>query len=166
MTRKSDCDHSPSFIPPVIAILILSVAFVTLAQTTSTGRHPAKQAVTSALPDAAPSPVSEPVTKAGRATGGGLRNALQGASPLNENLPFFLPPAQYFVANTSGIPLTAVAIADLNGDGYPDIVARQSSIILIAVTGTGERSKYCWATVTEPSAPGNLSARVEIGLRQ
>ncbi len=105
------------------AVVILSVDSITLAQMPVGGPSVNHAVASTQSHGAAPSQVSPPGTDAGRAAVSGPRKALTGASPLDETLPFFLPPAQYFAANTSGIPLTVVAIADLNRDGHPDIVA-------------------------------------------
>ena len=120
------------------AIAILSVDSITMAQMPVESKS-VKHAVTSAQSHgAAPSQVSPPGTNAGRAVLSARPMALLDADPLNDNLPYFLPPVYYPAADyTGGIPLTAVVIADLNGDGYPDIVAATVFYYPFCGNGTG-----------------------------
>ena len=142
MTRKSGWNHSPSFIPPVIAILILSIAFGVLAQTTGAGQRFAGDAVVSAPQDAgalAQVLWGSPMPKARDAGRVPMlrsqRNELD-AGPTGSIPLIFLPAAIY----SSGEPETdSVAVADVNDDGKPDIVlANFISGLVSVLLGNGD----------------------------
>ncbi len=122
MKRKFSCDHSLSVVVPLIAILILLIAAAVLAQTSGTGQTNGEATAVFAqaersLPTwagAGSSPVSRSQTKR------------HGARPLDGELPLFLPAVTYDSGGLScygqGIPFRWVAVADVNGDGKPDVV--------------------------------------------
>src|SRR5450755_1972475 len=118
MTRKLNRNYSLSLVVPFVAILTTLITAAVLAQTSGAGQRSARPAAVSTRQDA--------------------------AVPMGQNPPVFLPPVLYDSAEGWGPPL---AIADLNGDGNPDIVAGTSVLL-----GNG----HGW--FSPPVSPGGASS--------
>src|ERR1700676_4162534 len=98
MTRKDTRNTSVlRGITPFIAVLTIMIALTALAQTKGVGQTSGKSHAGGAPVAAAP------------ATFG----------PMKPFAPLFLPTVTY---DSGGLPASSVAVADLNGDGKPDLV--------------------------------------------
>jgi hypothetical protein len=126
MTRKLSRNYSLSAVVPFIAILTLLIAAAVLAQTSGAGQTAGKANTVLAPAEASTS------TQAGRSltplTDGNspLRRShmkRHGARPLDSVPPSFLPPVAY---DSGGWFASSAAVADVNGDGKPDIVVTNS----------------------------------------
>jgi len=119
MTRK--LTHSSLFsVVPLIAILIVSVALVTLAQMTGAGQRSAQHAVASARLDTGSPAIRSQKNKA-------------GAVPMDQNSPLFLAAVTYEAYGT-----LSVAVADVNVDGYLDVVVVNATGEVGVLLGNGD----------------------------
>ena len=105
---------------PLIAILVLSVALVTLAQMTRPGQRSAQHAVASAQLDTGSPAIRSQKNKA-------------GAVPMDQNPPLFLPAVTY-----EAYGALSVAVADVNGDGYLDVVVVNATGDIGVLLGNGD----------------------------
>jgi len=105
MTRKRIRNYSASFIFVAIAMAILALANATSAPLPSEGRQSSQNQLLPRSTDA-----------------GKVQRNSQTANLVQNNLPlpFFLPPVTY---SSGGLNIMAVAVADVNLDGKPDLVA-------------------------------------------
>jgi hypothetical protein len=125
MARRLTLNHSLGFAGTVIAILVLSVAFAALAQVAGGGQRSAKDEVISAHQDASvPSQAMQAQTVPGAH---GTQRALVSHSEaskdrtrsMDQGQPLFLPAVTY---SANALSTISAAVADVNGDGKPDIV--------------------------------------------
>ncbi|MGA9643097.1 MAG: FG-GAP-like repeat-containing protein [Terriglobales bacterium] len=139
MTRKFSRNYSLSAVVPFIAILTLLIAVAVLAQTSGSGQTSGKaNAVLAPAGTPASAQAQRPLTPwtdgAERSPGGGSQTKRRGARPLD--VPLFLPVVTYDSAGT--YPLS-VAVADVNGDGKPDLlVANSGSATVGVLLGNGD----------------------------
>ncbi len=146
--RKSRSHLSPRIVAgPLLVILIFLVAPAALAQAPSADRVSAKAKTCQA--NHAP--------------------AMQSASPMDSNAPFFLPPVNY----DSGGGSVALAIADVNGDHKPDLLVANGSGLLGVLLGNGDGTFQPVATynsnglqsssiaVADVNNDGNLDAIIQ-----
>jgi hypothetical protein len=119
MTRKLSRNYSRSVIPFVIAL----IAFVAPAQTPGGGQRSAQHAIAPARQDnGAPAQAVLPLPlpdagNSGSASEIRSHKSKHGAGPMDGN-PLFLPAVTY----STGGQTAGVAVADLNGDGRPDLI--------------------------------------------
>jgi hypothetical protein len=132
MRRKFSGNYSLSVVVPFVAVLIALVAMAALAQMPGAGQRPIQQAVLPVQQGAGAAgaaaqllqrPLLPGATNAGTAHASHPRAKRHGARPMDAG-PFFLPATLYDAGGTSGAyGIGAVAVvADVNGDGKPDIV--------------------------------------------
>ena len=125
MTRKVTRNYSLSVVIPFIGILIALIAGAVLAQTTGAGQPTGKLHVAPLTTD-----VNAPLQALQRSMlqrGGNvergpvrhLRTNRHGAHSMDSNPPMFLPAVTYYSGGSNPF---SVAVADLNGDGKPDLV--------------------------------------------
>ncbi len=123
MTRKLRRNYSLSVVVPFIAILILLIAAAVLAQTSGAGQRSAQQAVVpSQQGTGAPALqrlLSPGATNAERAPISHPQGKGYDAGPMDEVPPLFLPVVAY---SSGGLGPCSIAVADVNGDGKPDLV--------------------------------------------
>jgi Big-like domain-containing protein/VCBS repeat protein/FG-GAP repeat protein len=128
MTRKLNRNYSLSLVVPFIAILILLIAAAVLAQTSGAGQTTGQaNAVLAQAGTSAPAQAERPLMPwtdgAGSHHGSRSHTKQHRARPMDSNQPLFLPAVDYYSGgNDEGGGLRTVAVADLNGDGKPDIV--------------------------------------------
>jgi hypothetical protein len=140
MTRKSTRNDSPSVIAPFIAFLTLLIAATVLAQTSGVERTSGKAEVVTHPPLASPPAQAQrsliPWTDdAGRSPVGPSLPKPSSAGPLDLSPPLFLPAVFY----DSGGGAFSVAVADVNGDGKPDLlVANDMSCTVGVLLGNGD----------------------------
>jgi len=123
MTRKLSRSYALSAVVAVSVILTLLIAAATLAQTSGVGQATGQanavlaQAGTSEPAQAQPRLTSR--TGSGGSPVGHSHTRREGARPMDTNPPLFLPVVDY---SSGGYMATSVEIADVNGDGHPDLV--------------------------------------------
>jgi hypothetical protein len=149
MTRKLNRNYSLIVVVASVAILALLIAAAVRAQTSSADR-PSGQANTMLAPAGASAPAQaerplSPWTGAGSSPVSRSETKRHGAHPMDGNQPSFLPVVTY---NTGGYESNSVAVADVNGDGKPDLViancgscngspARDASVSVLLGNGDG-----------------------------
>jgi len=140
MTRKFSRNYSLSVVVPFIAILILLIATAALAQTSGAGPTSGKANAVLALAGVsalaqAERPLS-PWTGAGSSPVSRPHTKRHGAHPMDGGPPLFLPAVTY---PSGGAWPTSAAVADVNGDGKPDIVVANSGSNTVGVLlGNGD----------------------------
>jgi hypothetical protein len=125
MTRKLSRKYSLSVVASCIAVLTLLIAAAVLAQTTGADQTSRKaNAVLAPAGAFAPAQAERPLIPwtdgAGCFPVSRSQTKRQGPVPMDSNPPLFLPAVTYG-SGELGNP-TSVVIADVNGDGKPDIV--------------------------------------------
>lgn len=125
MTRTPIRNYSLSVVALFFAALTLLITAAVLAQTSVVGR-PSGQANavlapagTSAPAQAERRPLTPWTEGAGLFPVGRAQTKRQGAHPMDSNPPLFLPGVTY---GSGGYYASAVAVADVNGDGKPDLI--------------------------------------------
>ncbi len=124
MTRKPTRNYSLSVVALLIAVLTLLIGATMLAQTSGAGR-PSGQANAALVPAGTSAPLTAGRPLMPWTVGtvpfpvGRAQTKRQGAVPMDEIPPLFLPAVSY---DSGGGDATSVAVADLNGDGKPDLV--------------------------------------------
>ncbi len=125
MTRHSARKaHILSVVALVVAIVMILAAPTSLSQVWNAGLASGESSVVSAPPGAsAPAQAERPLTPwtdgAGPFSAGRSQTKRHGPVPMDSNPPLFLPAVAY---DSGGIRATSVAVADVNGDGKPDLV--------------------------------------------
>jgi hypothetical protein len=123
MTRKFSRNYSLSVVVPFVAVLILLIAVVVLAQTSGAGQPSVKAnevvapAGTSAVAQAE-RPLT-PWTGAGSSPVSRSHTKRHGARPMDLIPPLFMPAVDY---SSGGCEPKSIAVGDVNGDGKPDLV--------------------------------------------
>src|SRR5208282_4942900 len=139
MMRKLNRNYSLSVVVPFVAILTLLIAAAVLAQTPSADRPSGQaNAVLAPVGTSAPAQVERPLTPWTDGAGGSPVSHSQtkrhGARPMDGN-PLFLGVVDY---DSAGNGTCFVALADLNGDGKPDLlVANASGVAVLLGNGDG-----------------------------
>jgi Bacterial Ig-like domain (group 3)/FG-GAP-like repeat len=128
MTRKLTRNTSVlRGIAPFIAVLTIMIALAALAQTRGTGKVSGKSRATSGLRNVGGPLLAQerPVLLGGNSAerGAVVRSQSNGfaASAMGPSAPFFLPPVIYDPKGYGAVRVS-VAIADVNGDGKPDLL--------------------------------------------
>jgi hypothetical protein len=127
MTPEHSRNSSLGFIYTVIAILIVSVAFVAQAQLTASGQQSAQQAALSAWQDSPRSRVLQHlqhlalpgVNSAERAPAIRRQSDTLAVGGMASDMPLFISAATY---NSGGGGAFSVAVADVNNDDKPDMI--------------------------------------------
>jgi Bacterial Ig-like domain (group 3)/FG-GAP-like repeat len=140
MTRILTRNSSLSVVAAFFAILTLVIAAAVLAQTSGTGQSSGNaNAVLAPVGASAPAQAERPLspwTGAGSSPVVRPHTKRHGASLLASNLPLFLPMVEY--GSGGGLP-DSVAVADVNGDGKPDLlVANSGSSTVGVLLGNGD----------------------------
>src|SRR6266496_6715311 len=141
MTRKLTRNYSLSVVAGFFAILTLMIAADVLAQLTSADRLSGKATALFAQSEtSAPAQAERPLTPwtdgAGPFPVRRSQAKRHGAGPLDSNPPLFLPMVTY--GSGGGSP-DSVVVADLNGDGKPDLAAANSGLSTVDVLlGNGD----------------------------
>ena len=135
MKRKFGRNHSRRVVLPFFVILMILFTAAVLAQTSGAGQTTGRS--NTVLPPARAAAVAQTFTSstdtAGRSAVGPSHTKRHCAVPLDENPPLFLPAVAY----DTGSAVT-VAVADVNGDGKPDlVVATSGSVEVLLGNGDG-----------------------------
>jgi hypothetical protein len=123
MTRNFGRNNSLGVVLLFVAVLVVSVASVALAQLSGAGQRSAQKAVLPAQQDTGGPALQHQLppgaTNAERAPVSHLQGKGYGARPLDESPPLFLPVVTY---SSGGLAPCSIAVADVNGDLKPDLV--------------------------------------------
>jgi hypothetical protein len=140
MTRKLNRNYSLSVVVPFIAVLVLMIAAAVLAQTSGEGQTTGKP--NAVLAPAGTSALAQAERPLFRWTGDGsppvsrTDTKRHRARPLDGDQPLFQPAVTY--SSGGGGPIS-VAVADVNGDGNPDVlVANSGSNTVGVLLGNGD----------------------------
>jgi len=140
MTRKLNRNYSRSVVVPFIAVLVLMIAAAVLAQTSGEGQTTGKP--NAVLAPAGTSVLAQAERPLFRWTGNGSPPVIRTdtkrhrARPLDGDQPLFQPAVTY--SSGGGGPIS-VAVADVNGDGNPDVlVANSGSNTVGVLLGNGD----------------------------
>ena len=160
MTHKLRWNYSLSVVAPFIAILILLIAAAVVAQTSGDGQPFGKaNAVLAQTQTSAPAQAERPLSPwsgAGSSPVSRSHTKRHGAGPMDGG-PLFLPVVDY---SSGGDTPTSAAVADLNGDGKPDIVVvNQQSSTIGVLLGNGDGT---FQPVVTYSAGGQLPSYIAI----
>ena len=140
MERKFSRNHPLGVIAvSLLAIMTLLAVAVVLAQTSGAGQTNGKaHSVLATVESSAPAQAERPLTPW---TDGAVSSPVRrsrakrhGASPMDGNPPFFLPPVNY----DSGGGAAAIAIADVNGDHQLDLLVANGSGLVGVLLGNGD----------------------------
>jgi hypothetical protein len=141
MTRKLTRNYSLCVVAAFIAILILVIAASVLAQTSGAGQSSRKaDAVSAPAGTAVLAQVERPATpwtdSAETFAVSRSQKNRSGAAPMGGNPLQFLPVVAY---DSGGLGASSLTVGDLNGDGYPDIVATNADSDTVGVLlGNGD----------------------------
>ncbi len=124
MTRKLNRNYSLSVVVPFIGILILLIAAAVLAQTSGAGQTSGKEAAVLATAGTTVSAQAERplvpwMNGAGRSPVGDSHTK-HGTRTTDQEYPFSLVPAVTY--DSGGEATMSLAVADVNGDGKPDVI--------------------------------------------
>jgi hypothetical protein len=124
MTRKPTRNSPPRVVAIFVGVLTLLIAVAVLAQVTDAGRPIEKSnAVLAQLGTSAPAQGERPsvarIDGAAHFPASPLRTKRRASVPIDSNTSLFLPAVPY---NPGGEDPLAVAVADVNGDGKPDLL--------------------------------------------
>src|SRR5271157_1547101 len=167
MTRKVTRNYSLSVVAPFFAILILLIAAAVLAQTSGAGQTSGKaKAVMAPAGTSASAQAERPLTPwtdgAAPSRGGHSHAKRHGARPMDEYPLQFLPAVAYDsggLACGSNLCPMGIAVADVNGDGKPDIlVTNMDSNTVGVLLGNGDGTFR--PVVTYPSGGETTSVAV------
>src|SRR5208282_5514216 len=165
MTRNFGRNNSLGIVLLFVAVLVVSVASVALAQVSGSSQRSAQHAVVAAHQDTGaptlPHQLSPGATNAERAPVSHLQGKGYGARPLDEAPPLFLPVVTY---SSGGLAPCSIAVADVNGDLKPDlVVANCDSADVGVLLGNGDGTFQ--AAVTYSAGGGGSFALAIADLR-
>jgi hypothetical protein len=159
MTRKTTRNYSLSVVAPFFAVLTLLIAAAVLAQVTGADRPSGTaNAVLTSAGDPSPAQAERTVPQSTNGAGhflvGHAQTKRYGTSSMDSNPPLFLRAVAY---GAGGWDAYSGAVADVNGDGKPDVVVANFGTGIGVLLGNGNGTFQSALTTGAGSSPHSVA---------